>query len=180
MILNRIQLRIVAALIVNYIEDDADASATAETAGVEIAAVQDFMRDVDAAAGVLGTSLDPYADAESIRDDGPVALTHETGGDVHVIARFPTISAAEAFLNTSADIDADDLGAGRYGIDAPHGVGNDDEAVTLARELGFDIFNSMGASRYARKGYMRGPESWSKAFDSKEAAAHAVLATVEP
>lgn len=68
--------------------------------------------------------------------NGPVVITLDHGDKIEIIERFATISDAESFLSLSASIDPDDLEAGNYGIDAPHGVGNDAEAVTLARNLG--------------------------------------------
>lgn len=112
---------------------------------------------------------------------GPVALT-DWGG--RVLGRFPTIASAEGFLSTSATIDPDHLHAGRYGIEAPHGVGADVEAVPLARALGFSCFWSMGGAYYAPPGVATtGNDSgkgWKGGFDSIEAAALAALATVDP
>jgi hypothetical protein len=65
--------------------------------------------------------------------------------------------AAESFLNLSAGIDPDDLAAGHYGINAPHGAGSDNEAIAMARRLG-----------------LIGPQ------DTDAAAAHRALTTVEP
>jgi hypothetical protein len=92
-------------------------------------------------------------------DGGPVSITHAKPGDDRetVVERFATIAAAEAFLNLSAGIDPDDLAAGHYGINAPHGAGSDNEAIAMARRLG-----------------LIGPQ------DTDAAAAHRALTTVEP
>lgn len=127
---------------------------------------------------------EPADEAEPEGTDGPggpVALT-DWGG--RVLGRFPTIASAEGFLSTSATIDPDHLHAGRYGIEAPHGLGADVEAVPLARALGFSCFWSMGGAYYAPPGVATtGNDSgkgWKGGFDSIEAAALAALATVDP
>lgn len=117
---------------------------------------------------------------------GAVALTLEKGRDVHVIQRFATIAETAAFLNTAPTINQADLIAGRYGIDAPHGVASDDEAVTLARRLGCIVSRStwddgaggIGVSYFAilpdEDG--RRPDD----FESLEAAALDALSVIEP
>jgi hypothetical protein len=92
-------------------------------------------------------------------EGGPVSITlAKPGADRDsVVEQFATIRAAESFLNLSAGIDPDDLAAGHYGINAPHGAGSDNEAIAMARRLG-----------------LIGPQ------DTDAAAAHRALATVEP
>lgn len=67
-----------------------------------------------------------------------VVVTLETGDGARIetVARRHTIAQAEAFLN-GPGIDAKALHEGRYTIAAPHGLGNDAEAVPLARKLGY-------------------------------------------
>lgn len=77
----------------------------------------------------------------------PVVVTIDRGDAVEVVERFYSIAGAESFLATSATIDPDDLHAGLYGIDAPHGVGSDSEAIEAARSLGFDVTTAASALR---------------------------------
>lgn len=117
---------------------------------------------------------------------GPVTLTRELPDEVLTLARFATIRETEAYLNESPTIDQADLIAGRYGIDAPHGVGSDSEAVEVARRLGCALHQSIwdngeggtGISYYAilpdEDG--RRPDD----FDSLEAAALDALSVIEP
>lgn len=82
----------------------------------------------------LDAMLDDVLDA-SIVEGGPVTIDREIGGKLELIAAFATIGAAEEFLGLSATIDPDDLEAGRYGINAPHGAQSDDEALVIAHAL---------------------------------------------
>lgn len=69
---------------------------------------------------------------------GRVCVTLETGNGAReeMVSRHYTIAEAEAALD-GPDIDAKALHEGRYTIAAPHGLGNDAEAVPLARKLGY-------------------------------------------
>lgn len=116
--------------------------------------------------------------------DGPVVITLEGAEEDAEIARFATIADAETYLGVSASIDPDHLAAGRYGISAPHGVGCDDEAVRLARELGFSVFWSMGRACWAPKGVSvsgnLSGKGWRTGFETIEAASLAALASIPP
>ena len=145
-----------------------------------------FLQGVDAMDGWLGYTIIEPGETDALTNlNGPVSITLDTpGNESKLVARFETIEDAEEFLNTSATIDPDDLEAGNYSISAPHGVGNDDEAASTARKLGFSIFASMGGYYYAPRGVaitgnVNGT-GWSKSYTSDGAAALAALATVEP
>lgn len=95
---------------------------------------------------------DPPQSSELLCDDGPVCISLETGDRIEIVGRFRTIADAESYLGMSASIDPDALHAGRYGIDALHGVGSDAEACELARALGFQVWMSMGGAYWAPAG----------------------------
>lgn len=179
-----LKTRILAALLTLYVEDDGDAHAVAETADCSADDVRDLMRDLnvttpaplDLSGGDPGYRL--------IAKGGPVTLTLETPNGIERKASFATIADAESYLGISRTIDPVDLHEGRYGIDAPHGAGSDDEAVRYARARGFQLFWSMGAACWAPPGVaISGNVSgkgWRTGFLSIEAAAHAALASVDP
>jgi hypothetical protein len=128
---------------------------------------------------------DDDACAALLLDAGPVTITHDDGGEREtLVGAFATIRAAESYLGQSATIDSDDLAAGRYSINAPHGAGSDDEALQIANRLGFMLFWSMGGAYYAPPGVAvtgnTSGKGWKGGFDSLEHAAHAANATVEP
>ncbi|AFU87889.1 hypothetical protein CcrColossus_gp019 [Caulobacter phage CcrColossus] len=94
----------------------------------------DFHRvDFDATLSELRADLASDKPTETAKT---VAVTLDKSDAVEVLARFYTIAEAEAYL-AGPGIDAEALHAGRYGIDAPHGLGHDSEAVPLARKLGY-------------------------------------------
>lgn len=116
-----------------------------------------------------------------ISKDGHVILTLEAGDDIiERKAAFDTIADAEAYLNISTTIDPVDLAEGRYCIAAPHGLGDDDEAIPLALELGFEVFYSMGVARWTKGRHRDDMKGWSRAYNNTVAAAFAALSTVEP
>lgn len=87
-------------------------------------------------AGVEAAADDETLDL--IRRNGTVALTVCDPADgLTTLARFDTMSDAEAFLNGSPQIDKAKLIAGDYGLDAPHGVGSDVDARLTAKALGW-------------------------------------------
>ena len=154
--------------------------------GAEIQALKreaaELLERIDAAPVDLSGGDPAY---ELITSGGPVTLTLQAADDViELKASFSTIADAVSYLNTSKTIDPVDLEEGRYGIDAPHGVASDDEAVTLARDLGFEVFWSMGAACWAPKGVsISGNISgrgWKTGFQNLEAAALAALASTPP
>ena len=117
-----------------------------------------------------------------INPDGHVILTQEEGDhEIQRKASFSTIADAEAYLDESTTIDPIALAAGDYCIAAPHGVGDDDEALRLAKTLGFDVFYSMGWA-YFTKGprSSSSTQSWSKGYENTVAASMAALASVDP
>ena len=102
--------------------------------------------------GQSHAGVEEAADDETltlIRRDGKVALTVCDPADGFVVvARFDTMRAAETFLNTSPQIDKGKLHAGDYGLDAPHGVASDLDAILLARKLGYEGDDAAAALRY--------------------------------
>lgn len=120
--------------------------------------------------------------------EGPVSITLDTGAEqAAMIGRFKTIAEAETYLATSAEIDPDDLQAGRYSINTPHGVGSDLEAVESIEHMGYQIFRSMGGLYYAPPG-VAGPTSnisgkgWKSSLPDDNAASLALrlLSQIEP
>lgn len=119
--------------------------------------------------------------ARLITAGGPVAICDTAiSGPDSVVARFATIDDAEAFLNVSAAIDPDKLAAGAYSIDAPHGMGNDEEARAFAERAGFDLFYSMGGAYYSKGPHRSDMSNWSAGFQNLHHAAHVALSTIEP
>lgn len=123
-----------------------------------------------------------------IAKDGPVALTYTSrlGGAITTTARFNLIEDAERFLAESPTIDASDREAGRYGIDAPHGLGSDLEAAPTLERLGWRLFHSMGglyaaAPGVATTGNVQGV-GWTPARPGETAPALALrlLALIDP
>lgn len=115
-----------------------------------------------------------------VRSDGPVILTLETATGIEKKAAFACISDAEAYISISTTIDPIDREAGRYGIDAPHGMGGDIDAIATARALGFDVFYSREASYYTKGPRGDDRTAWTGPFVNQAHAALAALATVEP
>jgi hypothetical protein len=122
--------------------DAADATMTPEARAASFEVVADFMRENGATAreiavrrvDILGDDM--RAAHELPTPDGPVSLSLEDGDKITVLERFATIADAESFLGLSASVDPDHLHAGHYGIDAPLGLGSDEEAIPTARRLG--------------------------------------------
>lgn len=116
--------------------------------------------------------------------DGPVALSHEIGDRIEIVGRFRTIAESCDFLATSATIDPDDLAAGRYGVDAPYGVGTDLEGRATAERLGFSVFSSMGGFYWAPPGVATtgntAGRGWKPGGTSLDEAALRALASVDP
>lgn len=102
--------------------------------------------------GQSHAGLEEAADDETldlIRRNGKVALTEcDPANGYGVVARFDTMRDAETFLNTSPQIDKGKLHAGDYGLDAPHGVASDLDAILLARKLGYEGDDAAAALRY--------------------------------
>lgn len=113
-------------------------------------------------------------------EGGAVAICDiAVSGPDAVVERFATIADAEAFLGLSASIDPDKLAAGGYSIDAPLGLGSDDEAIPTAARLGFDVFYSMGNAYFTKGLHSADMSGWSRGYPNTVAAALAALATVE-
>ncbi len=119
-----------------------------------------------------------------VNSAGPVILTLETPNGIERKAAFSTIDDAESYLNLSTTIDPVDLIEGRYGIDAPHGATNDDEAAAHAVARGFRLLPKDGAYYWAPPGPLKSTKvpgrSFKGPYPSKGAAALAALATVDP
>jgi hypothetical protein len=139
--------------------DQAEADAARASAWAEVETVAAWLARLPDPPAFEDTADDLTPAHELPCEGGPVSITHAKPGDDRetVVERFATIAAAEAFLNLSAGIDPDDLAAGNYGINAPHGAGSDNEAIAMARRLG-----------------LIGPQ------DTDAAAAHRALTHVEP